>query len=166
MAPNEVNLASQANLTPERCAWMIRTYMLPLLQKTAGDGGYKLVGPSTANGQSALTWYANVYAAFFHQVVNLLPGTTSSRRPMPRCGARYMLSTCTSTDSARMMFVLRFPCRVSLLAKQVIGHRVDQALVDTLQQAHLAYRVCLPRKSARFIPPNDFADSSPVVVHR
>jgi hypothetical protein len=57
MAPNEVNLASQAKMTPGHCAWLMRTYMMPLLQKTPGDGGYKMIGPSCANGPSALEWY-------------------------------------------------------------------------------------------------------------
>ncbi|KAH7048209.1 hypothetical protein BKA62DRAFT_580436, partial [Auriculariales sp. MPI-PUGE-AT-0066] len=53
MGPNEVNLKSQANMSPGRAAWMFRTYLIPLKNKY----GYKLVGPSTANGNSALTWY-------------------------------------------------------------------------------------------------------------
>jgi len=53
MAPNEVNLKSQANMSPSRAAWIMRTYMIPLKKKW----GWKIVGPSTANGPSAITWY-------------------------------------------------------------------------------------------------------------
>ena len=53
MAPNEFNLKSQANMTPERAAWLIRMYMIPLKNKH----GRKIIGPSAANGPSAIAWY-------------------------------------------------------------------------------------------------------------
>lgn len=54
IGPNEVNLASQSNLSPGAAAAMWRQKMIPLL-----NHGYRLISPSTTNAPSGLTWMQN-----------------------------------------------------------------------------------------------------------
>lgn len=52
MGPNEVNLASQSKMSPGQAKWLFEVYLLPLKKK-----GFKVLGPSTANGKTAIDWY-------------------------------------------------------------------------------------------------------------